>query len=240
MSGHAGDGRRSVRASLAIHAMAPLALGAYWFLRAQGLLADTPIWLMAVLLTVAGVANWVTAVWVSADPASVLWLHTRSATSAISTALVIYATGWGSMLVVAYAVGSAELLSTVGARSWPSSLAWNFGAILAGEMAVAVGLAPTLIDPRLGNALAIAGASCLFIVIKVLGGTAEGREAAEAEVRHRGEHFESLIRHAADMIGVVGHDLRIHSVSPAIGPLLGYGPTEVEGAPFAMLVHPTD
>jgi diguanylate cyclase (GGDEF)-like protein/PAS domain S-box-containing protein len=203
-------------------------------------LADTPVWVLGVLLAIAGVSNWLTAVWVAADPTSGVRIQARSAASALSTAAVIYATGWGSMLVVTFAVGTAELLRTVGARSWRSSLGWNFAAIALGELCVAIGLAPTMIDPQLGYALAIAGASCLFIVIRVLGTSAEGREAAEVEVRERGEHFESLIRHAADMIGVVGHDLRIRSVSPAIGSMLGYEPPAVEGAPFAMLVHPTD
>ncbi len=240
MTTSSGAPQRSTVASLVVYGMSPVAIGAYWVLRANGLLADTPVWVLGVLLVLSGISNWLTAVWVAADPTSEVRIQARSAASALSTAMVIYATGWGSMLVVTFAVGTAELLRTVGARSWRSSLGWNFGAIVLGEVAVGLGLAPTMIDPELGYALAVAGASCLFIVIKVLGTSAEARELAETEVRERGEHFESLIRHAADMIGVVGHDLRIHSVSPAILPMLGYEPTAVENAPFAMLVHATD
>ncbi len=240
MSREAGGGRRSIRAPLLIAATAPVCTAIYWALRERDLLAQTPIWVMAVLLIVTPVINLSATSWAMADPSSGRRMQVQCAASAITTATVIYATGWGSMLVVAYALGTAELLRTVGARGWRSSLGWNFAAIAGGELAVALGLAPTLVDPRIGVAVAIAGASCLFIVIKVLGTTAEARESAEAEVRDRGEHFESLIRHAVDLIGVVGDDQRIRSVSPAIGPMLGYESKTVEGAPFEMLVHPTD
>ena len=209
-----GGAHRSTVASLVVYGMSPVAIGAYWLLRSNDLLADTPVWVLGVLLVFAGLSNWLTALWVTADPTSEVRIQARSAASALATAAVIYATGWGSMLVVDYAVGTAELLRTVGARSWRSSLLWNFAAIFIGELAVGVGMAPTMIEPELGYALAIAGASCLFIVIKVLGTSAEARESAEVAVRERGEHFESLIRHAADMIGVVGHDLRIHLRQP--------------------------
>ncbi len=228
------------KASLVAHAMTPVAIAVYWYLRSNGLLSDTPIWLMTVLLVVAGAANLGSATWLERRPDSVTRLQVRAAASAMSTALVIYAAGWGSMLVVAYAVGTAELLRTVGPTSWRPSLYWNLAAIVLGETAVALGIAPTMVDPTLGLALSVAAASCLVIIIKVLGNTAEAREVAETEVRGRGEHFESLIRHAADMIGVVGHDLQIHSVSPAILPMLGYEPQAVEGHPFATLVHATD
>jgi diguanylate cyclase (GGDEF)-like protein/PAS domain S-box-containing protein len=240
MSGEAATERRTSIASLVVYAMSPVGIAAYWYLRANDLLADTPVWLMGVFLLTASTANYVTTVWVTRRPDSLVRMHARAAASALATALVIYATGWGSMLVVAYAVGTAELLRTVGPTSWRPSLMWNLAAIVMGEVAVGLGIAPTMIDPNLGYALSFTAAACLVIVVKVLGDTAEAREAAETEVRERGEHFESLIRHAADMIGVVGHDLRIRSVSPAIAPMLGYEPAAVEHAPFAMLVHPGD
>ena len=92
-------------------------------------------------------------------------------------------------------------------------------AILIGEIAVSVGIAPTMVEPEpRPRARASRRRTCLVHRDRRCSATsAEARESAEIEVRERGEHFESLIRHAADMIGVVGHDLRIRSVSPAIG-----------------------
>jgi diguanylate cyclase (GGDEF)-like protein/PAS domain S-box-containing protein len=59
--------------------------------------------------------------------------------------------------------------------------------------------------------------------------------------RRRGEaRFGSLVRHASDMITVIGLDGAISYQSPSIERLLGYAPTDVTGRPFAGLVHPSD
>ena len=50
MSRDGGTERRTTIASLVVYAMSPVAIGAYWFLRANDLLADTPVWLMGVFL----------------------------------------------------------------------------------------------------------------------------------------------------------------------------------------------
>jgi diguanylate cyclase (GGDEF)-like protein/PAS domain S-box-containing protein len=68
------------------------------------------------------------------------------------------------------------------------------------------------------------------------------RAALTEEVhRRRGEaRFGSLVRHASDLITVIGLDGTISYQSPSIERLLGYGPEEVTGRPFSDLVHPSD
>src|SRR6188768_3025394 len=109
--------------------MSPIGLGAYWWLRSEGLIASTPVWIFTALLVIAGVSNLGTALLCKADPTSVVKIHLRSLASAFATAAVVYATGWGSMLAIGFALGSAELLRTIGARSWMPSLVWNLIAI---------------------------------------------------------------------------------------------------------------
>ena len=59
--------------------------------------------------------------------------------------------------------------------------------------------------------------------------------------RRRGEaRFGSLVRHASDLITVIGLDGKISYQSPSIERLLGYAPEHVTGRPFAELVHPSD
>ena len=59
--------------------------------------------------------------------------------------------------------------------------------------------------------------------------------------RRRGEaRFGSLVRHASDLITVIGLDGTISYQSPSIERLLGYAPKDVTGRPFAELVHPSD
>ncbi len=68
------------------------------------------------------------------------------------------------------------------------------------------------------------------------------RTALTEEVhRRRGEaRFGSLVRHASDLITVIGLDGAISYQSPSIERLLGYAPEDVTGRPFAELVHPAD
>jgi diguanylate cyclase (GGDEF)-like protein/PAS domain S-box-containing protein len=68
------------------------------------------------------------------------------------------------------------------------------------------------------------------------------RAALTEEVhRRRGEaRFGSLVRHASDLITVIGLDGAISYQSPSIERLLGYAPKDVTGRPFAELVHPSD
>ena len=68
------------------------------------------------------------------------------------------------------------------------------------------------------------------------------RAALTEEVhRRRGEaRFGSLVRHASDLITVIGLDGAISYQSPSIERLLGYAPSDVTGRPFAELVHPSD
>lgn len=232
-------GRHSRRlASFAVYAAGPVAVVAIFWLRDAGLVAPTPIWVMAAIIVGTGVCNLASSMWLARSPQSDVRLQVRMATSVLCTAAVIYAAGWGSVLLIAYALGSAELLRTVGPRTVRPNMVWNWVAILIGEAAVAVGVAPTMIDAALGHVIAVVGGICLTIVTDVLGREARAAEAAEAEVRERSAHFESLIEHAADVIGVISANGTVLTVSPASQPMLGYSPQEAEGHPIARFLRP--
>ena len=200
-------------ASFAVYAAGPVAVVAVWWLHGKGLIASTPMWVLAAIILGTGVANLATSIWLDRRPQSTLRLQVRIALSVLCTATVIYAAGWGSVLLIAYALGSAELLRTVGGRTVRPNMVWNWVAILAGEIAVAVGIAPTMIDPGLGHTIALVGGLCLMIVTDVLGRAAQATEAAQAQVRERGARFEALVERAADIIGVISTDGSVVSVS---------------------------
>ena len=65
-------------------------------------------------------------------------------------------------------------------------------------------------------------------------------EIAEAKLRERSEHFESLVAHASDVIGVVDDTGTIKFVSPAVNTLLGYQPDELKGTQLGTVVHADD
>ncbi len=226
--------------SLASYGIGPFALLAVWYLRQAGMIANISLLLLAGLLAFTIVANLGTALWVKGEPASQVRLHARAAASTLSTAAIIYAAGWGALLIVAFALGSAELLRTVGPAISRPNLLWNFLAIGAGEFAVHIGWAPSTVEVRVSHAVAIAGAICLALVTKVLGQSAEATETAETIVRERAARFESLVEHAADVIGVVTVNGTIVAVSPATESMLGFPPEELTGRPVSMVLANED
>jgi len=226
-------------ASIAAYGVGPFAFAAMWWLRSRGLIADTPLWVFAVILVLGAVVNYGSGVAVRRHPDSTLCVHLRVAAATLVTAATIYAVGWGPLVVIAYALGSAELLRTVGPRSTRANLGWNWVAIGAGQAAIAAGWAPTVIDSTLAHAVAVTGAVLLATVTKLLGQAAAATEAAEDLVRERALHFEALIAHAADLIGVVRSDGTIVSMSPAVTSMLGYAPDDLVGQPIGRFLDPS-
>jgi len=66
------------------------------------------------------------------------------------------------------------------------------------------------------------------------------RRRAEAVLRHREEHFRSLIENALDLILVLKYDGTIEFVSPSVERLLGYSVAEMVQQSLFAFVHPDD
>ena len=227
-------------APVLIYGTIPLALLAIIWLQDRGLLADTPLWALVLVTLLTGLANLVTALWLAKRPDGAFRMHVRIAASALGTAAVIYAAGWGPMLVVAYALGSAELLRSVGTGMLRPMLGWNYAAIVAGELAVAAGLAPSVIDPTLGHMVAAVAAVCFTVVTIVLVATARDAELARHNLEERRRYFQELVEHARDVIGDLSPDGTVRRMSPAVSSLLGYSAEEAEGQRIQGHLHPED
>jgi diguanylate cyclase (GGDEF)-like protein/PAS domain S-box-containing protein len=225
------------RALLAVFATVPLAAAAFYWFRIEGLVADTPFWILVVLLVATSGLNLASIAYLKGDPEETRRIQVRLAVSMLATTAVIYAVGWGPMLIVAYGVGFAAVLQEAGSASWRSGFAWSVIGVSLGQVAIATGLAPTLIDAGLSNAVAFGGLICFGIVARVLGVMAVAAEDAENALRDRGEQFLSLLQHAVDVIAVVRRDGRLEFVSPAVETLLGYPASEVEGRSIAAIVQ---
>jgi diguanylate cyclase (GGDEF)-like protein/PAS domain S-box-containing protein len=225
------------RVLLAIYATVPIAAAAFYWFRTEGLVADTPFWILLVLLVVTSAMNLASIGWLKASPEDALRIQVRLGASTLGTTAIVYAVGWGPMLVIAYGVGFAAVLQEAGSASWRSGFAWCVVGVGLGQIAIEMGIAPTLIDPGLGNALAFGGLICFGIVARVLGVKARAAEEAEHALRDRGEQFLSLLQHAVDIIAVVERDGRLQFASPAVEGLLGYAPDEIENGSISMLVQ---
>ena len=163
-----------------MYASIPLAVVAIIWLGGDGHLGTTPIWVLVVLLAVTSVANMSSFVWLRAHPGPGVPMQVRLAVSAFSTAAVIYAAGWGSMFVIGYAVGVAEIVRSNGSATWRGALGWNAAAILCGRDRDPAALGS--VDPAVGTAheAAVFGFCCLAVVTRVLVLTSRAAEEAEA------------------------------------------------------------
>ena len=89
-----GLARGVVGASLVVFTAGPAAMLAVPWLQHAHLIADTPLWLLAVLVSACSASNaFVQMIESRLSPA--LGLQMRAAVAALSTAWVVYATGWG-------------------------------------------------------------------------------------------------------------------------------------------------
>jgi diguanylate cyclase (GGDEF)-like protein/PAS domain S-box-containing protein len=224
------------RALLAVFSTVPIAVAAFWWFRMEGWVADTPYWILVTLLVGTGIANAISIVWLRGQPEDPVRIQVRLCVSTLATTSVIYAVGWGPMLVIAYGVGFATVLQEAGSASWRSGFAWSVIGVGLGQAAIELGIAPTLIDLGLANALALGGLVCFGVVARVLGVKAAAAEEAEHALRARGEQFRALLQHAVDVIAVVDRDGTLLFASPAVESMLGYAPDDLQGASIAVLV----
>ena len=167
-------------------------------------------------------------------------LHIRVAASAASVTAVIYLTGWGPVLVLAFAFLVLENIAVGGSRVWRTTALWSLIGIGAGQVAVWQHWAPSFLATSRANALALMGAVVLLFVIRTAGVVMEQKEKAEASMRLSEDRFRSLIQNSSDMTVVIDGEGRISYVSPVVTELLGFEPGELVGRLATDLVHRDD
>ena len=220
--------RGLISASILVFTAGPVALLAVPWLQRAGLIAETPLWLLVVLLVSCSAANaGVQAIEGRLSPT--VGLQLRTATAAISTAWVVYATGWGSILVIGYGIGIADLMRVHGSHGWRPGLLWSGFAIAAGECAIALGWAPTVLPPATSHAVAGTTFLCLALIARTLGSSTAAAEQATEQIERDRSYFRDLVQHAADVIALVSPSFQIDYISPGIEPLVGRSPESCLG-----------
>jgi diguanylate cyclase (GGDEF)-like protein/PAS domain S-box-containing protein len=127
--------------------------------------------------------------------------------------VVIYVTGWGSLLAIGFVFSAAGLMGEHGSRLGRYAMVFSVLTIAAGEVAVGLGL-KTMIPEPAGHGLAMLECAGLCAVIWILMYTQQERERSE-------ERFRALVQHASDGIVVVDETGATTYASPAIERLLG-------------------
>ncbi len=163
------------------------ALGLLVVFRHFGLVARAPIW--AYVGAIGGFIILAVLVepWHSAPHGS-LRRHARMAVHMLAVTVVIYMTGWGPALGMAYAFVAVQELQTWGAHLWRSVMGWSLLSIAAAQVMLWFGLLPSMLSRSQAETIGALGAFVLAIVIRMAGATGEKKERAEAQLAHQALH----------------------------------------------------
>lgn len=221
--------------------LVPASAIAFGVLQHAGLIADdAPFPALVALLLLAHVLGAATTVWTDRRPALRPAFHVRLAVQFLAATAVLYATGWGPALSLAYLLVVQDVLRSSGADRWRWCVAWTAASIGIGQAAIALGAAPTLVDEPAVHGLAVLGILTLVFVCRVLADALRQHEEARTAVRQREGRFRALVRHSFDVVSVVGAHGDLRFVSPAVERVLGYAEDEVLGRGALSFVDPVD
>ncbi len=232
-------GRIRLNPYLLGYVMGPAALVVILLLERFRMIAQQPLWLwLAVFVTIPSLSI-ALEVWYRRRPCR-LRLHARVAWHAATVTAVIYLSGWGPVLVMAFAFVALENVSHDGSKAWRVTALWSVAGITVGQIAIWMQWAPSFLSTTHAEALGLMGAFVLLFVIRMAGATMEQKERAERSMRTSEERFRSLVQHSSDTTLVVAGDGAITYASPATATLVGLPPEAVVGMQATDVVHPED
>ena len=172
---------------LLAYLVSPLAFGAVVILRHFGYVARLPLWAYLAVLALAPATSVFVEPWRDAKPGSVR-LHVRVFIHVTAVTAVIYMTGWGPVVLVAYAFVVLEDMEQCGAAVWRMAMGWSFAEIAVGQVLVWFHWAPSFLNRDDAQGVGFLGVIALAIVIRMAGATGEKKEHAEALLGHQALH----------------------------------------------------
>jgi diguanylate cyclase (GGDEF)-like protein/PAS domain S-box-containing protein len=229
---------RAAAPVVATYAAGPVAAVVIIWLRSRELILS-PYRVLAVLLFLTSCSN-LAAQYLTRNAPRAVRVHTVAAVAAASTAAVLYAAGWGPVVTIGFAIGAVEVMRREDADAWWPALAWSIVAILCGQLAIEIGVAPSILRPSLAHAVAVTGLLCLALVVYSLGFANRSAERAFRDAADGRRQFHQLLQYAADVIAHVDGQGKIAFVSPAVHSFLGCTPEECRGAEIVEVVHPDE
>jgi diguanylate cyclase (GGDEF)-like protein/PAS domain S-box-containing protein len=209
--------------------------------RHAGVVANHPLWWLTAVIVGAGIVKTIGTTILPTDVTGWrLWL--RTGCQLVPAAFVMYTFGLGPTLAICLVFGVTEALRDSGAKATTPALVWTVGALALGQLAVAAGALPSLIDEQpIVQGLGVLAALGAVLTILALGRATRRSEVARSQLREREEHFRALVQNAADII-LVGNpeDGSITYASPAFESALGYSMPEALEMSAYSLLHDDD
>jgi len=171
------------------YVMSPIAFGAVIILRHFGYVARLSIWAYLAVLVAIPATSFLVESWRDAKVGS--WrLHVRVAVHVAAVTVVIYMTGWGPVLLMAYPFVVLVDMEQCGAAVWRATMGWSFAGIAIGQTLVWLGWAPSFLDRSRAQGIGVLGVIALAMVIRMAGATGVKKERAEALLGHQALHDE--------------------------------------------------
>ncbi len=168
------------------YVVGPLAFGLLMVFRAFGLVAHLPVW--AYLLAIIGPATLSIIVEPWYAPPGSLRLYFRVGLHVAAVTLVIYMSGWGPALAMAYAFVALEEFQQWGASVWRPIMVWTLFNIFVAQYLIWWGLIPSFLSRPQAETIGALGAFVLVIVVRMAGATGAKKEEAEAQLAHQARH----------------------------------------------------
>ncbi|HEX9888045.1 MAG TPA: EAL domain-containing protein [Nitriliruptorales bacterium] len=170
----------------------------------------------------------------------VLGPASRTAVETLATGVIVYASGWGPALGLAFVAPLVQAVGRGGPRAVRPAVGTALVTIGSGQAATHLGWAPTFVATAAGHGVAAVGALALVAVARRLHRTVVARELAEQSLRHSRERYRALVQHSTDVVVVLDDEGRIVEQGPAVTASLGYATHALDGAGYATLAHPDD
>jgi len=211
----------------------PIVIVVFAFFRSKHLIADLPIWAIAVLLVGCYALSVLEAALWPVEAITGWRLQFRVGGELAAITIVIYSVGWGPTLALGLLFGVADCMRMLGARAARPAMVFSVVLIGIGQIGIALGFVPTLVAQPFVHALAVLATLGILFTIKLLEWVFTERERTE-------RRFKALVQHAADLIVVTDRDGRLTYVSPSFEEQLGYDPSYATSLLGDDLGHPDD
>ena len=169
------------------YVVAPLALVVLLIFRHFG--TGRPASLLGLLVAIGApaVMSVIVEPWHAAPPGS-FKRQVRLAVHVLAVTAVIYMTGWGPALGMAYAFVALQELELWGSSLWQPVLWWTLLNIAVAQYLIWFGLLPSFLTRGQAEAVGILGALVVALVVRMAGATGEKKERAEALLAYQALH----------------------------------------------------
>ncbi|MGO9876607.1 MAG: putative bifunctional diguanylate cyclase/phosphodiesterase [Acidimicrobiia bacterium] len=161
------------------YVVGPIALALLLVVRHFGLVAKVSPWAYVGAVAGSQITGRLVERWPDA-PRGTLRLHVRVAVHVASVMAVIYISGWGPALGMAFAFTALADLQQSGAAAWRAALGWSLVGCAAGQALVLVGWVPSFLSRSQAQTIGFLGAFVFGIAIRMAGAVGEHKERADA------------------------------------------------------------